>query len=194
MAEQRDRALSDVLDRLERAVRDDSISVRDIMDHLGQKSFGALILVPALIAASPASAIPGLTSAVALIVALMVLQMLLGRESAWLPVFLSKRRISSERICQAVGWLRRPVQFVESLLRPRLSFLVKRPWVFLPLLVCLVITLVMPVLEVIPMSGSIASTAIALFAAALLTRDGALLLVALLLVLGAPLLVWQIAF
>jgi hypothetical protein len=191
---QRDRAISDVLDQLEAAVHDDSISVGEIMDQLGQRSFAALILVPALIAASPASAIPGLTSAVALIVALMVVQMLWGREEAWLPQFLAKRRIPSERVCQAVGWLRRPVAFVERFLRPRLSFLVQRPWVVLPLLVALGITLVMPFLEVIPMSGSIASTAIALFAAAMLTRDGVLLLIALAVVLVIPVLVWQLGF
>lgn len=192
MAETQGRALSEVLDRLEAAVQDSSVTVSDIMDHLGAKSFGALILVPALLAASPASAIPGLTTAVALIVALMVVQMLIGRDHAWLPGWLARRRIASKRICQAVGWLRPPVAFVERFLRPRLTFLVRRPFVYVPLLVCLAITVFMPVMEVIPTSGSIASAAIAIFAAALLTRDGLLVLVALLPLMGIPLLIWQI--
>lgn len=191
MSDTRDRAISEILDRLEEAVQGDAVSVAEIMDHLGQKSFAALILVPALIAASPASAIPGLTSAVALIVGLMVGQMLLGRDQAWLPGFLARRKLPSARVCQAVAWLRRPVAFVERFLRPRLSFLVKWPLIYLPLLACLAIALVMPLLEVIPMSGSIASAAIALVAAALLTRDGVLLLLAGGLILIVPILLWQ---
>jgi hypothetical protein len=187
------RALSEVLDDLETTAHDESVSVQEIMDQLGDKSFAALMLVPALVAASPASAIPGLTATVGLIVAIMVLQMLLGRDHAWLPGFLSNRRIPTDRLCQAVRWLRRPAHFVERFLRPRLTVMVKRPGLYIPLLVVLAITLVMPFLEVIPTSGSIASIAIAFFAAGLLTHDGLLVLIGLLFVLGLPFAIWQFA-
>jgi hypothetical protein len=188
-----DHALSHVLDQLAASVHGDTVSVREVMDELGNRSFAALILVPALVSASPASAVPGVTTAVAVIVAIMVVQMLLGRETAWLPEQLAKRRMSSRRVCEAVGWLRRPVGFAERFIRPRLTFLARRPWVFLPLLVCLAITLAMPFLELIPTTGSIASVAIACFAAGLLTRDGALILVGLCVVIAVPAIAWAVA-
>jgi hypothetical protein len=187
------RALSEVLDHLETTAHGDSVTVQEIVDELGHRSFAALMLVPSLIAASPASAIPGLTATVALIVAIMVVQMLLGRDHAWLPGFLADRRIPTGRLCQAVRWLRRPAHFVERLLKPRLTVLVKRPGLYLPLLVVLAITLVMPFLEVIPTTGSIASTAIALFAAGLLTRDGLVVLIGLAFVLAIPVAAWYFA-
>ncbi|WP_422785329.1 exopolysaccharide biosynthesis protein [Qipengyuania benthica] len=58
---------------------------------------------------------------------------------------------------------------------------------FLPLFLILALTLFMPFMEIVPTSGSIASAVIALFAAGLLTRDGALMLFALFLLSGISL-------
>ena len=95
---------------------------------------------------------------------------------------------------QGIGCLRTPVRFVERLLRPRLGFLYHQPWLYLPLVLILALTLFMPFTEVIPTSGSIASAVIALFAAGLLTRDGVLALAATALLLALPVLVWQLGF
>ena len=183
---ERTRALSDVLGQLEASAHDESIAVQEVMDHLGRKSFAAVILVFTLMSASPASAIPGLTTVSAIVVVLMAGQMLVGRDGPWLPDFLAKRRLPTSRVCQAVGWLRRPVAFVERFFKPRLSFFVKRPGIFLTLGVMLAIALFMPVMEIVPTSGSIASIVIAFFAAGLLTRDGALVLLGLVLVVVLP--------
>jgi hypothetical protein len=188
-----DHALSHVLEQLEAAVEGRVVSVGDVVEKLGRRSFPAVILIPALLAASPASGIPGLTAVVGLIVALVVAQMLWNRECLWLPAFIATRTISAERLCQAIGWMRRPVGFAERFLRPRLTFLMARPMVLLPLLVMLAIALFMPVMEIVPTSGSIAGTAVAFFAASLLTRDGLLMLVSFAFVVAAPLLIWQFA-
>jgi hypothetical protein len=62
------------------------------------------------------------------------------------------------------------------------------------LVLILGLTLFMPVMEVIPTSGSIASAVIALFAAGLLTRDGAVVVASLLLLLAVPVSVWYFGF
>ncbi|ESR27041.1 exopolysaccharide biosynthesis protein [Lutibaculum baratangense] len=192
--EQNGRALSDVLDRLESSVHDESIRVEEVVEKLGHKSFAALMLVFSLISTSPASAIPGITAVVALIVFILVVQMIAGRKSVWLPRFITRRRMSTEKLCKGIGWLRKPVHFVERFLRPRLTFLLHRPWLLLPLLLIMGLTLFMPLMEVIPTSGSIASAVIALFAAGLLTRDGALVVGSLILLLAVPLAVWHFGF
>jgi hypothetical protein len=188
------RALSDVLDGLERSIDGDTVSVQRIVETLGNQSFASLLLIFSLISASPASAIPGVTAMVAAIDLILVVQMLVGRESAWLPSFIHKRQISKDALCKGVRWLRKPVRFVERFLKARLSFLLDRPWLYLPLLLILALTLFMPFMELVPTSGSVASAVIALFAAGLLTRDGGLVLLALLVLLGLPVLVWQAGF
>ncbi|NAZ36615.1 exopolysaccharide biosynthesis protein [Rubellimicrobium sp. CFH 75288] len=187
-------ALSDVLDQLERAAHGESITVQEVVDTLGHKSFAALMLVFALVSTSPASAIPGLTATVGIITAILAAQMMWGRRSVWLPGFVTRRQLSTQRLCQGIGWLRRPVRFVETLLRERLTFLLHRPWLLVPLGLIIALALFMPVMEIIPTSGSIASAVIALFAAGLLTRDGALVAIALALLLAVPVAIWHFGF
>lgn len=191
MAKERTRALSDVLDQLESAAHDDSITIDEVVEKLGHRSFASLMLIFSLISTSPASGIPGITATIALIVFILVVQMILGRECLWLPGFIARRKMSTKKLRKAIGWLRKPVRFVEKFLRPRMTFLLHRPWLFLPLLLTLALTLVMPLLEVIPTSGSIASAMIALFAAGLLTRDGGLIAASVILMLCVPFAVWQ---
>lgn len=194
MAKERTRALSDVLDQLESAAHDDSITIDEVVENLGHRSFASLMLIFSLISTSPASGIPGITATVAVIIFILVVQMILGRECLWLPGFIARRKMSTQKLCKGIGWLRGPVQFVEKFLRPRMTYLLRRPWLFLPLFLILALTMVMPLLEAIPTSGSIASALIALFAAGLLTRDGGLVVISVALMLCAPLAVWQLGF
>lgn len=194
MPKERTHALSDVLDRLEKSTHDDSITVQEVIEELGHKSFASLMLVFALISTSPASAIPGITTVVAGITFILVVQMIFGRDSVWLPAFITRRRMSTEKLCKGIAWLRKPIAFVERFLKARLTFFLHRPWLFLPLLLILGLTLFMPFMEVIPTSGSIASAVIALFAAGLLTRDGALVVFSLIVLLAVPVAVWYFGF
>jgi hypothetical protein len=188
------RALSETLDQLETSVHGESIAVQEVVEALGRKSFAALMLIFSLISTSPASAIPGITTVVAAIVFILVVQMILGRQCVWLPGFITRRRMSSSKLCKGIAWMRRPVRFVERFLKARLTFLLHRPWILLPLLLILALTLFMPFMEVIPTSGSIASAVIALFAAGLLTRDGGLVVLSLIVLLGVPVAVWRFGF
>jgi len=192
MDKRRTQALSDVLDRLENAVEGDSIAVGDVVEKLGHRSFAALMLTFSLISTSPASGIPGITAVVAALVFLLVAQMIAGRDCVWLPEFVTKRRMSTTKLCTGIGWMRKPVGFVERFLKPRLGFIYHRPWIYLPLILILGLTLLMPVMEAVPTSGSIASAVIAIFAAGLLTKDGTLAIAAAALLLAIPVAVWQV--
>lgn len=194
MTLERTRALSEVLDQLESSAHGESIRIEEVIEKLGHKSFASLMLVFSLISTSPASAIPGITTVVAAITFILVVQMIAGRECLWLPQFITQRHMSTAKLCKGIGWLRRPVHFVERLLKARLTFLFHKPWLWLPLVLILGLTLFMPFMEIIPTSGSIASAVIALFAAGLLARDGALAVLSFVLLLGVPVAVWYFGF
>jgi hypothetical protein len=185
--------LSHVLDALVTEAVGDTVRVEKLVKALGSRSFPALVLAPSLIAVSPASGIPGLTSTLGLIVATITAQMLWGRDSAWLPGFLTRRQISATRLRSALHWLRRPVATLERFARPRLVAIVTRPFVILPLSAMLTIGLMMPLLEVVPLSGTIAGALLSLYAVGLLMRDGVLVILALALSAAAPLALWQLA-
>jgi len=188
------RSLSEVLDALEHSVEGDRTSVQHIIDRLGDRSFPAQMLIFSLISTSPASTIPGLTTAVALIVFLLAAQMIVGRDHAWLPRFITQRELKSRTLLRAIGWLRKPVRAVERYLRPRWSFLTHRPWRWVPLTLILILALAMPLMEFVPSTGSIASAAIALCAAGLLARDGVLIALSLLPLMGLPVAIYALGF
>ncbi|MDH2328865.1 exopolysaccharide biosynthesis protein [Cereibacter sp. SYSU M97828] len=186
--------LTSVLDQLDELTDEDQVSIGQIVDKLGASSFASLMLIFALIAVSPASAIPGVTASVGLIVAILVVQMMAGKKSAWLPAFLLRRQLSAQKLKTGLAWLRKPVGWIERILRQRLTAVLHRPVLLLPLTLVLCLALFMPVMELVPTSGSVASTVIALFAAGLLVRDGVLVILSMTLMLAVPAVIWQFGF
>lgn len=188
------RALSEVLDRLEQSIDGDDVAISEMVDRMGSHSFASVMLIFALISTSPASAIPGVTAVVAVIEFILVAQIVARRRSLWLPSFILHRRLSAEKLCRGIGWLRKPVRFIERFFKPRLTFLLHPPWIYVPLVLILMLTPLMPLMEVIPTSGSIASAVIAFFAASLLTRDGVLAACSMILLAVIPFVVWYFGF
>ncbi len=186
--------VTDLLDWVEDAGDGgERVSVEDIVEAIGDDAFPALLLVPALIIVSPASAIPGLSSVGGLIMALISAQMVFGRKSLWLPGFLYRRTIARDRLDGAVAFLRRPAAFLDRVTRKRLSFLTAGPLRRLPPLICLCAALIIPFFELVPMSSTTIASAITLFALALLTRDGLVLILGLVVLSLVGLLVWNVA-
>lgn len=180
--------LSGVLDQMEHLSggADRQITVEEIINCLGKHSFASTILAFSLISTSPASGIPGVTAFVGLVVMFLVVQMIFGRDSLWLPGFIMRRDIAAKKLREGVRWLRRPVAFVDRFLHERTTFLLHRPWIYLPLIMVLLLTMFMPFMEVVPTSGSIASAMIAIFAAGYLMRDGKVVILSMVLMSLLP--------
>lgn len=180
--------LSGVLDQMEHLSggADRQITVEEIINCLGKHSFASTILAFSLISTSPASGIPGVTAFVGLVVMFLVVQMIFGRDSLWLPGFIMRRDIAAKKLREGVRWLRRPVAFVDRFLHERTTFLLHRPWIYLPLIMVLLLTMFMPFMEVVPTSGSIASAMIVIFAAGYLMRDGKVVILSMVLMSLLP--------
>jgi hypothetical protein len=116
------RVLSQVLDQLESMAGGKSILVGRVVEKLGRHSFASLMLVFALISTSPARAIPGITMAVAVLVFLLIVQMIAGRKCLWLPALVTRRRMSTVKLCKGIRWLRKPVEFIERFLNTLAEF------------------------------------------------------------------------
>ncbi len=187
-------SVSDLLDMVDRAGDGgERVSVEDVVEAIGDDAFPALLLVPALIIVSPASAVPGLSSLGGMIMALISVQMVFGRRSLWLPGFLSRRTIAHTTLDKAIAFLRRPAAFLDRVTRKRLSFLTAGPLRRLPPFICLCAAMVIPFFELVPMSSTIIASAITLFALSLLTRDGLLLILGIGVLALVAFLVWNVA-
>lgn len=173
--------LEEVLDQIEWSADTDhqQIKVEEIVSAVGTRSFAPLLVLVGIMIASPLSGIPLFPSLTAIIVLLISAQMLIGKKHFWLPAWLLRRTVPQDKMTTAVKWLRPPARFVDHLIKPRLVVLVQGPVTSRVIaILSLVIAAVMPLLEFIPFSSSLAGAVLAAFGLALISRDGLLALFA----------------
>lgn len=172
------RDLESLLERIEAAGGGDRVSVGELLDSVGQRSFGPLLLVPSLLLVSPLSGIPGSGTLGGMVIALVSGHLVLGFHRLWLPGFLLRRRIERRRLEQAMRYLRPVATVADRFIKPRLAPLTGALGARVIGLVCLCIAVLMPPLELVPLANSTTAAAVASFALALVARDGLLVLLA----------------
>ncbi|WP_417550056.1 exopolysaccharide biosynthesis protein [Methylophaga sp.] len=156
---------------------DEKVSIDSIMDLIGRRSFGPLLLVAGLVILAPVIGdIPGVPSIMGMFVFLIAIQLLIGHEHFWLPNWLLERAISSEKLAKAVTWLQKPAHFIDKLIRPRLLIFVNGTAKYMIAIVCILIALMLPFMEVIPFSANAGGLALVAFGLALIAKDGLLAL------------------
>jgi hypothetical protein len=179
-------SLEGLLDRVADAARDkEDVSLDDVLDSVGRRSFGPMLLLPGLITLAPlVGDVPGVPSMMGVVVLLTSGQLLFNREHFWLPGWLLSRRVRADKLQKAVAWLHKPARYVDRLLRPRLEWLVNGVGTYLIALVSAAVALVIPLMEVVPFSANGAGIVLSAFGLALISRDGLLALTGLLVAAG----------
>ncbi|MCB9959298.1 MAG: exopolysaccharide biosynthesis protein [Rhodospirillaceae bacterium] len=169
-------SLEEVTDRIREAAEDgDTVSVDDVMDAIGRRAFGPLILVFALIAFAPViGSIPGVSIVTGTVIILIAGQMLLQRGSPWIPGFLLRLRIGSEAVKTAMDKVRPAVRRVDRLLASRWRALVKPPWTHVTALVCVVMAAMMYPMAIVPWGVTAPSFALIVLSLGVTAHDGLL--------------------
>ena len=172
---------------------DAGVTLGDIVETLGPRSYGPILLVPALGIVSPASAIPTVPTLLSIAIGLIAVQIFMKHDTVWLPDFLLRKRLSSHRFEQTLTFLRRLAYWLDPVINERLTVLTDRPGNYVALLICSIMPLFMPLIELMPFVTSFVACSLALFAAGLLFRDGVLMLAGYVVVVSGGVFVYQIA-
>ena len=169
--------LEGLLDFLEEAGKEvdaDSISVETMLNAVGTRSFGAMLLVPGLLTFSPLSGIVGLPTLCGLLVLLIAGQLLARRKHFWLPRWLLKRSLPRKRFLKALRFLRPGARWIDKLIKHRLTMLTHGAAAWVVAVICIFIALSMPVLELVPFANSLSGAALAAIGLGLIAQDGLL--------------------
>lgn len=158
----------------ERASPGGTVSVRELLNAAGRRSFGPLLLVPALVVVSPLSGIPGVPTGAAIVVVLVAGQLLLGRECFWLPGWLLRRELSRSKVDKALKFLQKPARWIDKLMKKRLTILTQGASVYVIGALSLLLALLMPPLEIVPFASTVIGAVLSTFGLALIARDGLL--------------------
>lgn len=147
------------------------VTLQWILERLGTRSFGLVVLLLAVLAL-----VPGLSVPMGLLLTVPALQMTLARDAPILPARLARRRVATGRLAAMIARLLPPLRWIETFIRPRWGTpLQATKRVVGGVVLLLGLTLVGP----IPFSHLIPAGMIALLALAYLEEDGLLLCLAL---------------
>ncbi len=178
--EQKDpHSIGDVVDGLdELAGNEEDVRIGDVLDKFGSRSFAPVMLVLALIEISPVGAIPGVPSFLALCVALVALQLLIGRDHIWVPGWIENRSVSGDKMDGATDKIEGIANKLDKLSTDRMTWLTQGPAVQVAAGIILLLCLAVPPLEVLPWASAAPMFAVAVISVALMVRDGLAMLIA----------------
>ncbi len=172
-----DRPLEDLIDRAEKAGHDGQVSIGDLLDDFGKRSFGPIIAILALFAVvPPVGGIPGLPTTVGVITILMAVQIVFGRNHPWLPRFIRDRSVSEDKVRKLRDKADWAFRHIDKLIRPRLDWAAGSVATWIAALCCLLLGAMMPPLELLPFAAAAPGMAILLLGLGLTARDGLLML------------------
>ena len=169
-----------VLDGLLGPEAPEQVTLGGLMDRLGDRSFGVVLLLLALL-----GLLPGVSAVAGVLLMVPAVQMVLARRGAVFPRRVAARRFEAERLARVVRRVVPVLRFLERFIRPRWA----TPFEATKRVVGgVVLLLAASLLAPVPLSNVAPALAVALIAFATLEEDGVLLAIALtaaLVLLGA---------
>ena len=172
-------SVGDILDRLHALGEEHGqVSLGQAVEAFGTRSYAPFLIVLPLMEISPLGAVPGIPTAIAVVIALVAAQLLLGRRHLWLPAFFANRSVGAGKLITAVDKVRPVGKWMDRWFHGRLPALTKGPMVRVAAAAIVVMTLAVPPLELLPLATTSPMAAIAAFGMALLVKDGLLMIVA----------------
>jgi len=189
--------LADVLDELSHNVNRDSeqqsVRLGILLNAVGRRSYGPLLLIIGLFSVSPATIVPGMTTVAAAITLLVALQMALGLQRPWLPKVVLNIKIPRQPFFAFVDQARPKVERLHGvLLKERFCFMSAPPFVILVALCVAAAALVTFPLSIIPFAPLAPGSAVVLFGLGMTARDGLWLGLGMVLTTGAFWLAWPL--
>ena len=170
-AKQKPSRLSDIVRSMDTS---QDTTIGDLANSLGERAFGALMFIFAVPNAIPMP--PGTSAILGLPLVILTWQVLVGRQTLWLPEVVRKRRISKEMLHTFVSKVTPIMAKLERVLKPRLGFIVSSDMAE-RLIGLVAFPLALILFLPIPFGNIPPALAIACLALGLAERDGAAVVV-----------------
>lgn len=171
----------------------ETVTIADLMNAVGRRAFGPLLLLLGFIAISPLTIVPGANWLVAFITLLIAGQVVLGLQHPWLPRRALEFSFPRSALIRGVGAMGRPAQIMDQLVKPRIAIITAPPFLQLVALVAIVAALITFPLGLFPFGPFLPGLAIMLIGLGVTARDGAMVLLAGAAMAGSLLLVVRLA-
>lgn len=179
--EQHNESLSGLITRVEALAAEHPeiahVTLGELLGAIGRRAYGPLLLAIGLFSISPATILPGMNWASAVVTLALAAQMVIGARHPWLPRRVLSVSVSRQAVRAAARGARSWARRIDSVLKPRLTFLANPPFINIAGLFSAAAALVTFPLALIPVAPVAPGAAIVLIGLGLTAKDGLLLLV-----------------
>lgn len=156
----------------------ETVSIEQLLNAVGRRAYGPLLLLVGFIAISPLTIVPGASWLTAAITLLIAGQIVIGRPLPWLPKKLLSASFPRKFLVKGVESMARPAYVMDALVQPRLTFLTDAPFVQLVAVGCVAAALITFPLGFVPFGPLLPGLTVMFIGLGLTSRDGILLLLA----------------
>jgi hypothetical protein len=166
--------LQSLMEKIDEAAKaNEQLSWEKILQVLGHASFGPLLVPAGLAILAPVIGdIPGVPTLIGIFVMLIAGQLIIGRDHIWQPKWLLRQSIDGAKLEKSIKRLKPIAIFIDRLLRRRLEIFIHGTGQKVIAAIVILITLMIPLMEVVPFSANAAGLALTTFGLALLAHDG----------------------
>lgn len=164
--------LTDVLNEIDDDSGGDELKVREVVSALETRGYGPLMLAPAMLTVLPTGGIPGVPTVTAILVLFIAAQIVIGKETPWIPQKLSQRSIKRQKFEDARKKAEPYTKKFDQILKPRLKQLVSSTGTRIVAGICILLACLLPPLEVVPFAAIIPASAIAILSVGISANDG----------------------
>lgn len=176
---QEPQSVEEAVEALEQvAEKNSEVSIGDVLDEFGRRSFGPFLMIFALIEITPVGGIPGVPTFLAVVCAFIAFQLLLKTDHIWVPGWIENRSIGASKLGNSAEKLEGFAEKLDHWFHGRLKYFTRPIWQKVAALLILILCVTVPPLEFLPFASSAPMLAIAAFGLALTVRDGLLMLIA----------------
>src|SRR5215475_9279129 len=99
----------------------DQISFARLLDELGERSFGLLLIVLALPNCLPFPGVPGTSFVTGMAIFYLAIQLILARDEPRFPAWLNRKSFSRQQLSQFIAKTNPLLRWLEKPIRPRLT-------------------------------------------------------------------------
>ncbi|MEO0883649.1 MAG: exopolysaccharide biosynthesis protein [Pseudomonadota bacterium] len=172
------RNLRTLLSSLKTCTDGETVTVDDLLNAVGRRAFGPLLLLLGFVSISPLTVVPGTTWLVALVTLLIAGQVVLGFKRPWLPQKALSVEFPRAALVGGVDSMQKTAYVIDQLLEPRFTFLTNPPFIQLIALIAIAAALITFPLGLVPFGPVLPGLAVMFIGLGLTSRDGVMVILA----------------
>lgn len=177
---------------IEKTVSDsdkETLKVGEVVDKLGSRGFGPLLIIPCIFVILPTGFLPGVPAVAGTIIAFCSFQIMIGKERPWLPEKIRNLSMKRQKAEDAFDRKKKFIKKIDKVMNRRLEVLTHNYMQRITGGLTFFLALGMISIGFIPFAPDMMSLPILLFGLGYIAHDGLFVLLGFLLLIGAAFLI-----